>query len=67
MLIHLVFSFQLTTIFAVVEDTCSTAAPGEERQRWRHQPVDYTALPWTQCKATGCRQEKKTDQCMFFY
>lgn len=48
------FFFQLTTISAI-EDTGSTAAPSEKRQRWRHQPVDDAALPWTQCKAAGCR------------
>ena len=58
---------QLTTIFAIVEDTGSAAAPGEERQCRRHQPVDYTALPWTQCKATGCKEEEQTDERMFPY
>lgn len=48
--------FKLTTIFAIVEDTGGTAAPGKERQRWSHQPVDDAALPWTQCKTTGCGQ-----------
>lgn len=39
------------TVFSICEDTSSTAAPGEERKSWRHQPVDYAALPWTQRKA----------------
>lgn len=61
--------FQLTSIFAIAEDTGSTAAPGEERQRRCHQPVNYAAFQWTQCKATGCREEgqkKILNPCAFF-
>ncbi len=47
--------FKLTAILAIVEDTGSAAASSEERQRRCHQPVNYTALPWAECKATGCR------------
>lgn len=46
--------FSFPTIFAVVKDTGGTAAPGEERKGWCHQPVYYAALPRTQSKATGC-------------
>lgn len=42
------------TIFAIVKDTGSTAAPSEERECWRHQPVNNAALPWTQSEAAGC-------------
>lgn len=51
----------LTRIFAIAEDTGSTAATSEESQCRRPQPVHYTALPRTQCNATGCRKGN-TDQ-----
>lgn len=53
------FVFQLTTVFAAVKDAGSAAAPGKERQRWCHQPVDNAALPWSQCNATSCREVGK--------
>jgi len=58
------FLSKLTTIFAIFEDTGSTAAPGEEGQCWRHQPVDDAALPRTQCQATRCRLEERIDKNM---
>lgn len=58
------FFFQLTTVSAVVEDAGSTAAPSEKRQRGCHQSVDYAALPWRQCEATGCRLDKHI-KCLF--
>lgn len=52
------FVFQLTTVFAAVQDAGSAAAPGEERERRCHQPVDDAALPWSQRNATSCGGDK---------
>lgn len=53
---------QLTTVFAAVKDAGSAAAPGEERERWCHQPVDDAALPWSQRSATSCMEEGRDEQ-----
>lgn len=64
----LIFAFQLTTVLAVVEDAGGAAAPGEEGQRRRHQPVHDAALPRSQSGTASCRDEDGDEQmCYFFF
>lgn len=58
----LISAFQLTTVLAVVEDAGGTAAPGEEGQRRRHQPVHDAALPRSQSGTASCGDEEETSK-----